>query len=250
MKQTKLHELIAVEPELKKAAQSEMNRIKEMFTKGSAMFTGYRKTYRPATEEGERFQPEQQILSARVMFDLGLLFAPYVEWIDVAVQKESANTKAFAQVVLDDKPITPELPVGALLNLESKLVELKQVLELTPTLDPTEIWKVDGQREQGVYVSEAKETYRTVKINKFVTVAEATDKHPAQVAPVTVDERAGVWTLVKESGMLAVADKNAMLGRLNTLIRAVKSARERANSIEVDTSLKVGKTLTDYILGW
>lgn len=74
---------------------------------------------------------------------------------------------------------------------------------------------------------------RTEKQVKFVTLAPATDKHPAQVKDWTEDVPVAKVETVAYSGMWTVQQKADALDRLDVLLQAVKKARQRANTAEV-----------------
>lgn len=244
---TKQHELIAVEPSLKESAIEKIKNVLAVLRNGQVRLNGATRTYQPADEKGEQFQPEITVLAVTVPDLLKEVEVELTKWTDVAVQKEIANTKASAPIMLKGTQIIAPLPVGALLNLEAKLLQLKQVIEAIPTLDPSEEWALDVERKN-VWKSAAKDSYRTQKITQFVIASPATDKHPAQVQPVNVDVRAGTWTALKYSGVLSEAQRNVMVDRANELLREVKMAREKANDVTVDTSVKLGSQLFSYVL--
>jgi hypothetical protein len=75
---------------------------------------------------------------------------------------------------------------------------------------------------------------------------EATKEHPAQVEMYMEDVWVGTWTIVKSSGAIPAATRNAMLERVRKLLDAVKAAREEANGIEVKPQ-KVGAAILGYV---
>ena len=64
----------------------------------------------------------------------------------------------------------------------------------------------------------------------------------------TEDERVGAWTTMIHSGMLTPFEKRKYVDRIDTLLRAVKQARQRANDTEVVSS-NIGEKIFNYILG-
>jgi hypothetical protein len=76
---------------------------------------------------------------------------------------------------------------------------------------------------------------------------EATKEHPAQVKEVTEDVTAGQWTTIKYSSALPVSRVNELLSKVEKLQKAVKFAREQANSQKVETQ-KVGEAVFNYLL--
>ena len=78
--------------------------------------------------------------------------------------------------------------------------------------------------------------------------AEATDKHPAQVEIYYEDNIVGLWKTTKFSGAVPASKVAEMLGRVETLQKAVKFAREKANSTEAPRQ-QVGAKLLAYVFG-
>ena len=76
--------------------------------------------------------------------------------------------------------------------------------------------------------------------------AEATTKHPAQVDVYKEDVVVGYWKSIKYSGALPAVRLNELLGRVEKLQKAVKFAREEANSKEVQRK-KIGKSVFEYL---
>lgn len=241
---TKLHELIAVESDLKAEALRLCTEVGELFTKGLNRLTGQVRKYSPLEEEGEKLSDEVTELTTTVTSELSQLRAGFGRWLDVTIQKEVTNGKTSASVEVDGKVVLSNLPAPALLNLESKLATLRAVYANIPTNDQTERWEFDAQ--QGIYISLPKETYRTKKVPKALVLHEATKEHPAQVQAYTEDIREGIWTTVKKSGMISPTQKREILERLDALIRAVKSARQRANSADIEP-VRVADQIFNFI---
>lgn len=240
----KLHELLAVEQDLRAKAQSAMAKAKSLFTDGQGKLVGQIRTYRPLTEGGEPQPDESTVLATTVADELRSLRDSFLGWLDAAVQKEVTNQGTSADVVVDDKTLLKGLPAPALLNLEAKLTELRQVLSAVPTNDPSESWEWSAQ--EGRYVSKERITFRTKKVMKSFLAHEATKEHPAQVQVYNEDERVGTWTTVIHSGMLSPTRKAILVDRLDALILGVRRARQRANDIDTN-NLQVGDTLWEFL---
>lgn len=240
---TKLHELIAVESDLKSKALSEAQTAKEIFGASSGMI-GEIRVYQPLVEGDETFPDEVTNLVTTVDEVLGLVRGSFGSWMDVALTKEVQNTQTNADVIVDGIDLFVGLPAPALLNLESKLAEIKKVYSLIPTLDPTEVWEYSEGQEK--FISEPRMTFRTKKVPKNHVLAEATKEHPAQVEVFTEDVRVGTWTKTVQCGMVSQSAKRRMLARIDKLLRAVKQARQRANSLEIEQG-KFADALFEYI---
>jgi len=241
---TKQHELVAVEPDLKVTAERAADTAQGVFVSGQVRLQGQTRRYNPLDENGETFAPEITELATTVDKELGTALKAFGDWLDVAVQKELTNGKTEADVVIGEQVVLPKMSAPALLNLEGKLARLRKLYEAIPTNDPTERW--DYNPQEGVYTSEPKDSYRAKKITRGIELSPATKEHPAQVQAVNEDIRVGVWTTTKRSGMYTPTKKAEVLARIDALIRAVKSARQRANDAET-VSVKVAERLFRYI---
>ena len=121
---TKLHELIAVESDLKSKALSDSQTAKDVFGAESGMI-GEIRTYQPLIDGDETFPDEITNLVTTVDEVLGLMKDSFGGWMDVALTKEVQNTQTNASVIVDGVDLFVDLPAPALLNLESKLAEIK-----------------------------------------------------------------------------------------------------------------------------
>lgn len=241
----KLHELLAVEGDLKSRAQQAKSKILRLFTDGTGQLLGRVISYQVNEGEDDRV-PEVTELATTVITELSQFQSAFGQWLDVAVQKEITNQDASSDVILDGEVVMTGIPATALLNLESKLAELQSVYEAIPTNDPSERWTWD--EGQGQYVSSERVTHITKKVPKVVVLYEATKEHPAQVQAFHEDVKVGTRTITLYSGMLSPKEKRDRLNRIDKLIRAVKEARQRANDIVAKDS-RVATTLFDYIEG-
>jgi hypothetical protein len=227
MKMGKLHELLAVEGDLKSAAQRALKDVSALFQAG---LLGITRRYTPLRDGDMRLPDERTELATTVPIQLDLLSRHMGRWIDIAYQKEVTNTETMADVIVDGTLLLGAVPAPALLNLESKLAEVRKVYAAMPVNDAAERWQFhDGQ---GCWVSEPRITYRTQKVRKSFVAYEATKEHAAQVQVYTEDDRVGTWETTIFSGAVTAVQKQAYLDRIDALQRAVKQARQRANNID------------------
>lgn len=241
----KLHELLAVEGDLKSQTQRDLIEIKGLFQDGTGKFLGQISSHQPASENDEQLPPKITVVATTVDEQLVRLGKSFTKWIDVSVTKEITNQVAVAILELNGKKL--ELPATALLNLENKLLELRTIYRAIPTNDVTTPWKYDA--DNGYFVSDPPETRRsTKKVMRSFVAYEATKEHPAQVQVFNEDALSGHYTITKQSGMITPKDKQARLERLENLLQAVKQARQRANNIEI-SDFHIGKKLFSYING-
>lgn len=241
----KLHEILAVESDLKAAAIRATKKIVALFGMPDR-FLGRIRRYRPLDDEGIKLPDERQELSTTVVAELERFALEYGQWMDAAIQKECTNVKTCADVEAAGKTVIDSLPAPALLNLEARLAEIRKVYNAIPTSDDAEKWELDNQR--GCYVSVPRETMRTEKTIDKVVLYDATPEHPAQVQAFNRDIPVGTWTITLFSGALSPMEKWAYLARIDVLIRATKKARQRANNIDA-SNRKVASALFDFING-
>ena len=241
---TKLHELLAVEASLQSQARSAVKGLNGLFTAGIDRLKGEIRTYAPFDEDGESLPDEVAVIATTVSAALVEMKNDFSGWMNVALQKEFNNTLASAQIEIDETPLLKSLPATALLNLESKLAELKEVYKLIPTLDPTEAWNFD--ENLGCWVSSKRITNRTKKVPRVLVKYEATKEHPAQTEIIAEDVPVGRWTKILHSGAIPLSHKKVLLERIDTLIRATKQARQRANEQEA-TLEEYAETIFKYI---
>lgn len=242
----KLHELLAVEGDLKGKAQHVLSQVKGLFTNGASKLIGKNRTYRQTLEGSDRQPNEVTPIATTVTAELKTVQAAMIQWIDASIQKEVTNELTKADVVIGGEKLFSDLPAPALLNLESKLAEIRSIYEAIPTNDQSEKWNFDDQN--GYFVSDPRVTYSTRKVPKAFVAYEATKEHPAQVQMFTEDQQVGEWTTIITSGMLPPTEKAARLDRLDKLILAVKQARQRANDRDV-IDVHVGDILFNFIDG-
>ena len=112
------------------------------------------------------------------------------------------------------------------------------------TLDEAQEWSVDPN--SGLFRTPPRLTQRTKKVKRAIVLYPATEQHPAQTQMVDEDILIGHYKTTNFSGALPVPEKKAMLERVQALGKAVKFAREQANSTEVEEK-KVGDALLGFI---
>lgn len=243
---TKLHELLAVEGDLRAAAQRALAKTTDTFSGKAPTLHGFIRHYSVLTE-GEDIQPdESKELGTTTLDELEALTETLNGWWNVAVSKEITNqdTQTRADVKIGDKTLFTDLPATALLTLESKLAELRNVINEIPTLDPAIRWQWNNQRD--VWQSPPLETFTTRKRPRSFIAYEATKEHPAQVQVFNEDIRVGKWETTHESGAIPPRTKREWLTRVDEISQAIKTARQRAN----DTEAKIVKDLATKVMNY
>lgn len=254
-KETLLHEILAIEQEVKANAERARTQLIETFRTKQSHFTGIRRTFRPfAVDEGgneaggERLEAETQ-LAKTVPEQLDLVLREVGKALDMGMQLDEANTRAKADIVVDDQVLLSDVPATFLLQLERRLRELRAVFKEIPCFDPVRLWSADPAADKKhVLRAEPVTTIRKQRVRKYNVMVEATKEHPAQVDIVEVDEPVGEIRSYEWTGMLSTGRKTALLEQLDRLLAAVKQARSRANTVTVDRKLTVAKVLGDFLM--
>lgn len=240
---TKLNQIIAVVNGKKTRVQKGLTELYHKLQKAE-LFSGLSRRYTPLDDEGETLPPETTLVKVKVEDVISEGRSLLSELIDVVATQDYANCVARADVVVDDKVVLKDVPVTHLLFLEKQLVDLATFIEKFPTLDPSEEWSWDASRN--CFATRPSQTVKTKKVMRNHVLAEATDKHPAQVQTYNEDVKIGEWSTTKFSGSIEPATKSEMLARVRKLQDGVKQAREAANNSEV-SSVKVAESLLSYV---
>lgn len=241
----KLNQIIAIEKGVKSRVYAEVSELHKANQK-PALFNGFSKSYQANDEDGEKLPPERQRVQFEVHEVLSRVDRALTELIDVTARKDYTNCYAKADVVVDGKTIVGQAPVPFLLFLEKQLTDMRAFVAALPVLDEAETWARDPN--SGLYKTDGIQTHRTKKVQKALVLYNATPEHPAQTQLVTEDIIAGYWTQVKMSGAMPKPEKDALLERVETLLKAVKQAREAANMCDEVGGPSVGVAIFDYLL--
>jgi hypothetical protein len=247
-KMAKLHELLAVEADLSNTAKAMLEEAATTFQKKPDHFLGQVRSvkFMDATREQENVVEEKAMVTT-VDDKLTYALGRNAKYWDAMLQKEAANSEAKADLVIDGETVMKDLPATFLLGMETRLRNVQQVLLTIPTLDPSIKWSEDQSAGDAVFKSDVQVGFKTEKVMKSKTLYDATKEHPAQIGTWNEDVPVARVETIKTSGMWTPRRKADVLARLDTLIRAVKKARQRANAVDV-TDLHVGKKLIDYLL--
>jgi hypothetical protein len=241
----KLHELLAVE--------SSVNGNYQRDTDESLKVFGRPEAFRKVTKSKVYFAEDDQRLNASEVTEITTTVGDRLKWFsghatkffDLVLQKDRTNQKAVADLDVDGFVIAKDVPATTLLMLESKLQEVRKVIDAAPTLPAGIRWTKD--EAEGLWVTaDPIVTFSTKKVTKPVVLYEATKEHPAQVKEVSEDVPVAKVTQTTWAGLLTASEKAVILGRLDTLLQAVKKARQRANTVEVEKG-ELGKNLFSYL---
>jgi len=241
---TRLNQIIAVEKGVKSRSYADLTEAHHTLQK-SALLAGIARTYQPRDDDGEQYPPESTRVQVRADDVLRGTAATLTRLFDITATKDWANCQAKADVVVDGQTVLTGVPATYLLFLEKQLTDLHTFIAKLPVLDAAETWARDEAAD--CWATEPVQTTRTRKIPRNHVKAEATDKHPAQVEVYYEDVVVGNWRTVKFSGAMPASRIKSLLERVDKLARAVKFAREEANSLEI-TDQHVGERVFGYLL--
>lgn len=243
---TKLNQVIAIEKGIKTRVHSEVSNLYKL-TQKADLFNGFAKQYQPIDDTGEQLPPENR----KVQLTAGDIIRQTAELLsdlfDVTAAKDWSNCNAKADIVVGGQMLVPQVPVSYLLFLEKNLTDVRTFVNSIPVLDDSENWALDTN--SNLFKTAEIRTHRQKKVQKPLVLFPATDKHPAQTQLITEDVLAGYWVAVKQSGSLTKPAKEALAKKVETLLRAVKEAREAANGVDVTETPNVSIAIFGYLFG-
>ncbi len=240
---TKLAQILAVEKGVKTDTDRDLTKHYHLLQK-NALLSGFTRVHRKLNDEDPDVPGEAQKVQVNVEDVLTDITKILTRAFDVTAAKDYTNTKAKADIVVGGVTLAKDVPVTYLLFLEKYCENLKTVIQKLPTLDPAENWSRD--ETNGLWRSTTVTTARQKKIPRNHVLAEATDKHPAQVNLWHEDVIAGYWDVTRFSGALPATRVKELTEKITALIAAVKYAREAANSTNVEDP-KPGKAILDWV---
>lgn len=239
----KLNQLIAIEKEVKSRTVQNISEIYKLFQRDD-LFYGFSKIYQPKFEDGERFAPENKKVVCNTTELLKKMNSSLIELFDLTLMKDLSNTKAQADIVVDEQLICKNVPATFLIFLEKKLIDIRTMIIKIPTLDINEDWEKD--LNSNIYKTSEIKTHKTRKQPKVIVKYEATKEHPAQTELMNEDILIGYWNTVKHSGALPIPERDKLENKVNKLIKAVKYAREQANNSQVSNG-QIGDKIFSYL---
>lgn len=246
-----LHELLAVEGDLEGTFKKVLDEAKVTFVKKDALFHGYHRKLVMFDETDKTEYPDEvKELDETVINKLKYVFPTIERYFDALYQKESTNQLAKADLIVNGETIATGLPATFLLGMESRLRLVRDMLLVMPTLEPGIKWIADAQKGENVFTNEPfEERIKTAKTFMHKVLYDATKEHKAQIEKW--EEVVPIGKFIRQiwNGKISSDEKSKMIGRLDTLIQAVKKARQRANTQEVDTT-KVANKILSFITNY
>lgn len=245
----KVHELLAVETDLRGQAEACRTDLKGTFDKKAHHFTKKVVTLK-SLKEGVPDKVDSQLnLQTTVRKELKWITEKLAKALDVGHQIDMANTTASSDVVLDNgATLLKSVPPTSLLRLEHRVTEVRDLVHVIGTLDPAKNFVEDPAEGEDVYRARDAERHLGEKQFRYIVMVPPTDKHPAQVKEFMEDVPVTVALTQEWSSLLTVSAKGDMLDRVEEVLRAIKTARARANEMEIDVRQnKIGDAVLGYI---
>jgi hypothetical protein len=244
MTKTKLAQIVSRAEHFKKAVKKTETELYHKIQKRPE-FDCMTRTYEPE-EEGGPTMPTEQGVNQHSMPDIMTRLREAVAQAgEHVLAQDTGNQIAKASLIVDTKVLMYDVPVTHLLYLEGEVDRLLAFCEKIPVLDSSVPWTKN--QSTGLYDAAATVTIKTEKQQAAIVLYDATDRHPAQTQLITKDIRVGRYTTVKHSAAVPSSEKDALMTRLNKLKVAIVSARQEANSIEVEPATSKYQPLLDYI---
>jgi hypothetical protein len=255
----KLHEILAAEkPAMEQAAQL-VKGTKEKFGKVDTYFQGYQRTVKMVAASDETLQLQNAAIEAAgraskeltttVQEELAWMFQHWATAEDLRYQKNCSNQRAVGDVMWRGQTFLANVPVEELLGLETRVAQLREVIQLMPTLDSSTKWEAASIRgmKGAVKTAEPDQVAKTEKVYVPLELSPATKEHKAQVEKISVERVVGTFTTTKFSGAATSEQKAYTLSIIDELLQEVRKARTRANSVEASTG-KIAASIVELIL--
>jgi hypothetical protein len=232
----KLHELLAVEGQLKGQVDKVRTELGATLEKKRHLFEAKVGTFHSNEEGVAPVTENQSDIQSTIPSELTWITGIWTKALDTSYQVAEANTKARADVILDNGTVLlKNVPATALLELEKRAAEIQNLIKVVPTLDPAKGFKLDPSAGKFVSVAREVRKNRTKKTQRPIVLYPATAEHPAQTQLLSEDVVVGTVVEQEWSGLITPTRKADLLERAEELRRAFKTARQRAN----DTAIEV-----------
>ncbi len=246
----KQNQILAIEKSIKQHAEKDLTKAHHGLAKND-LLKGISRVYRSLDDDGEQYPPEDQRVQVRVPEVIKHTEEILTGMFDIVATKDWTNCKARADIVVDhgtehEVLLVEQAPATYLLWLEKQLNDMYTFVSKLPVLPASEKWEWDEQ--QNCYRSQSFETAKKKKVAHPFIKYEATKEHPAQVETVMEDVLQGYWKTTSYSGALPAQRVQELKTRVEKLQKAVKFARERANSVDAE-EVKVAEKVLGYLFG-
>jgi hypothetical protein len=249
-----LHELLAVE----KTANAQMATLASEAPKkfkNNEFFVGSIKTLKmlessPANTALELAARVDIPVRSTVPEHLDYIFSNFANFEDIKSSIHRTNQNAKADVMWRGEVFLPQVPVCELIQLEERIRRnWIPAMEAAPTIDAARNWIMDT--DSGKFLRKSSvpdDTTKTEKIMYPVVMAQATDKHPAQIKEATKDVVVGTFSTTHRTGCITAQQKADLLNTATEFLMEVKKAKTRANMTEI-VDVKIGTKIKNLLIG-
>lgn len=245
-----LGQVVAIEADVRKATLRELTDAHRALGK-PVLIEGLEQTYQKRFEEGADLPPEGNQVQYTVKEMIDATRASLIRMFDATAARDYTNAGVgigdgapVADVVVEDIVLVENAPVPYLLWLEKQLDDLMTFARKLPTHDPSTTWELEDPR--GVYRSAPVRTSRTTPEPRSIVVVPPTGPHPAVTRDYVENVVQGYWTKVRKTGAIPVEERARLVRRIETVQRAVKMAREKANRADA-VEPRVGERVMSYL---
>lgn len=245
-----LHEVIPAREELKGERRKLLDETGNTFGKKTEHFRGHQRDYVPFDESAKDRESEvdRKELDTTVRSKLDYLFEHLIKYWDASAQVDATNQVAKADILVNGRILVAGVPATLLLAMEGELKDLRAVLGEIPTLPPGRKYERDAALGPNIWRQvDADVSFKQAKVIQSKILVQPTKEHPAQIEKWTEALNVGKYSMRQWFGMLSPSEKSELLGRLDELSRAVKAARQRANTTDV-VPFSIGAAIRDYLL--
>ena len=239
----RLNQIVAYNKAVQTRVMTDVSALHHATQKGSLM-TGMHREYHPRSVDDEPLPPENQRVQYIAKDVLDQVARNFTELLDITATKDYGNQHAKASVVVNGKPLVTDAPVPYLLFVRKQLEYMRTFVEKMTQLDSSVEWEFEGH--SGLWKTQRIATSRTKKMPRPIVKYEATPQHPAQTEMIMDDVFVGTWSAIKLSGGLSPKRRQAILGNIDKVLRAVHDAIETANLAEVQ-DVHVGHAITSFL---
>jgi len=251
----KLHEVLASEKTVTAARDHLHEDTQTKFKKADQYFTGMIKSLKmiedsPEAEAIEQAAKQEKELPTTLVTTMDYYLSFWAKAENLLFQKNVTNTQAVTSLLFRGSLVADNVPVDELMGLEVRIGELRKLILEMPTLDASKNWELDLIAPQaGTWKATSNQvTTKTEKDEVTAIIVPANDKHPAQVKTTIKDKVVGKFTLQTSSGATTAIQKANMIAAMDDFLIEVKTARTRANSVEVVPVDPIGNIIKDILM--
>ena len=242
----KLHELLAVAGSLATQSLKVLTDRGKTFESKRHLFESKLVQFDSSVEGIPSTIEAQSDIQSTVAKELEWISAHVSKSLDANLQIADANTKAKADIVMEDGTVLAAgVPATALLELEKSITQIHTLVSAIPTLDPAKGFDLDPATN--TYRARPITKNRTKKDKVVIVKYEATKEHPAQTELIDKDVPIGSISEQEWSGLITPSHKAELIANVESVGRAIRQARSRANEQEIDKSKKIGQALLNKI---